>query len=95
MVCVPCFIVPVLLFLWRLVVVPIYKRFFGKPETKGKEAEPAFPFECKGGVCPIKPKDKGEKEKLINDASGDSAVQNADTNKNKEVLAEGDTKKDI
>lgn len=64
MVCVPCFIVPVLLFLWRMVVLPIYRRFFAKPvaTVDGKEkqpaADPVCPFECQGGVCPIRPKDR-------------------------------------
>lgn len=70
MVCVPCFIVPVLLFLWRLVVMPIYRRFFGKPQ----EPAPEFPFECNGGVCPIKPKEHPDKTKLIENASGEPAT---------------------
>lgn len=42
MVCVPCFIVPVLLFLWRLVVMPIYRRFFAKP---GNNIQAKVPIE--------------------------------------------------
>ena len=75
MVCVPCFIVPVLLFLWKLVVVPIYKKFFGKPVAgTDKKEEPAFPFECKGGVCPIKPKAKQDIMPLISE-SGDTTTE--------------------
>lgn len=40
MVCVPCFIVPVLLFLWRLVVMPIYRRFFAKPGNNNQAKVP-------------------------------------------------------
>lgn len=58
MVCVPCFIVPVLLFIWRLVILPLYRRIWGGGKAGENKKEPEFPFECKGGVCPIKPKDR-------------------------------------
>lgn len=54
MVCVPCFIIPVLLFIWRLIVLPLIRRFWPSKQQQGNE--PKFPFECAGGVCPIKPK---------------------------------------
>ncbi|XP_055615726.1 UPF0729 protein AAEL015238 [Toxorhynchites rutilus septentrionalis] len=67
MVCVPCFIIPVLLFLWHKFVQPIVLRFWNPWEKKDKDgkvikAGPEFPFECKGGVCPFPGKDKNKTE---------------------------------
>ncbi|KAI8127886.1 hypothetical protein FF38_07836 [Lucilia cuprina] len=70
MVCVPCFIIPVLLYIWHKFIQPIMLRYWNpwaKKDAQGnviKEA-PEFPFECKGGVCPY----PGAKKKLKDNES--------------------------
>ncbi|EDW58005.1 UPF0729 protein GD16342 [Drosophila virilis] len=66
MVCVPCFIIPLLLYIWHKFVQPILLRYWNPWEKKDAQgnvikAGPEFPFECKGGVCPFVP--GGSKEK--------------------------------
>uniref|UniRef100_A0A182RKB0 Uncharacterized protein n=1 Tax=Anopheles funestus TaxID=62324 RepID=A0A182RKB0_ANOFN len=56
MVCVPCFIVPVLLYLWHKFVQPILLKYWNPWEKKDKDGnviktEPKNPFDCSGGVC--------------------------------------------
>ncbi|XP_073829645.1 UPF0729 protein GD16342 [Musca autumnalis] len=65
MVCVPCFIIPVLLYIWHKFIQPIILRYWNPWEKKDAQgnvikAGPEFPFECKGGVCPY----PGAKKKL-------------------------------
>ncbi|XP_016980273.1 UPF0729 protein CG18508 [Drosophila rhopaloa] len=60
MVCVPCFIIPLLLYIWHKFVQPILLRYWNPWEKKDAEGNvikkgPEFPFECKGGVCPFVP----------------------------------------
>ncbi|KAH8291686.1 hypothetical protein KR018_005600 [Drosophila ironensis] len=60
MVCVPCFIIPLLLYIWHKFVQPILLRYWNPWEKKDAEGNvikkgPDFPFECKGGVCPFVP----------------------------------------
>lgn len=67
MVCVPCFIIPVLLYIWHKFIQPIVLRYWNPWEKKDAQgnvikAGPEFPFECKGGVCPY----PGAKKKLEN-----------------------------
>lgn len=67
MVCVPCFIIPVLLYLWHKFVQPILLRYWNPWEKKDKDgnvikAGPEFPFQCKGGVCPFPVKNKSQQE---------------------------------
>lgn len=59
MVCVPCFIIPVLLYIWHKFVQPILLKYWNPWEKKDAEGnvikkEPEFPFNCPGGQCPIK-----------------------------------------
>ncbi|XP_023174065.2 UPF0729 protein GD16342 [Drosophila hydei] len=73
MVCVPCFIIPLLLYIWHKFVQPILLRYWNPWEKKDAEgnvvkAGPEFPFECKGGVCPFVPGGKKELQ-----ADGDRA----------------------
>ncbi|XP_026462090.1 UPF0729 protein CG18508 [Ctenocephalides felis] len=60
MVCVPCIFIPVLLFLWRLFVQPLFLKFVWNPWAKNdddsKNKTPEFPFTCAGGVCKFNPK---------------------------------------
>uniref|UniRef100_A0A182PL46 Uncharacterized protein n=1 Tax=Anopheles epiroticus TaxID=199890 RepID=A0A182PL46_9DIPT len=56
MVCVPCFIVPVLLYLWHKFVQPILLKYWNPWEKKDKDGnviqtESKNPFDCTGGVC--------------------------------------------
>lgn len=51
-----------------------------------EKKEPQFPFECKGGVCPIKPKDKSPAEAVDQTSGGDQA---------KEKLIAAEDKKEI
>uniref|UniRef100_A0A182K2P1 Uncharacterized protein n=1 Tax=Anopheles christyi TaxID=43041 RepID=A0A182K2P1_9DIPT len=56
MVCVPCFIVPVLLYLWHKFVQPILLKYWNPWEKKDEQGnviqtEPKNPFDCTGGVC--------------------------------------------
>ncbi|XP_035893025.1 UPF0729 protein AGAP000931 [Anopheles stephensi] len=56
MVCVPCFIVPVLLYLWHKFVQPILLKYWNPWEKKDKDGnviktKPKNPFDCSGGVC--------------------------------------------
>ncbi|EAT32602.1 AAEL015238-PA [Aedes aegypti] len=69
MVCVPCFIIPVLLFLWHRFIQPYVLRFWNPWEKKDKDgnvikdgSSTEFPFQCKGGVCPFPVKDKAKQE---------------------------------
>ncbi|XP_002023697.2 UPF0729 protein GD16342 [Drosophila persimilis] len=70
MVCVPCFIIPLLLYIWHKFVQPILLRYWNPWEKKDAQgnvikAGPEFPFECKGGVCPFVP--GGKKANADND----------------------------
>ncbi|KPJ16497.1 UPF0729 protein AAEL015238 [Papilio machaon] len=53
MVCVPCFIIPVLLFLWHKFIQPYVLRFWNPWAVKDADGnvKTDFPFSCEGGVC--------------------------------------------
>lgn len=57
MVCVPCFIIPVILFFWRWLIQPYFIKYIWNPwEKKDKDGniikdEPEFIQKCEGGVC--------------------------------------------
>ncbi|KAH8409136.1 hypothetical protein KR009_008505 [Drosophila setifemur] len=72
MVCVPCFIIPLLLYIWHKFVQPILLRYWNPWEKKDADGNvikkaPEFPFECKGGVCPFVP---GGAKKAASDEDG-------------------------
>ncbi|KAM7347812.1 UPF0729 protein GD16342 [Cochliomyia hominivorax] len=82
MVCVPCFIIPVLLWIWHKFVQPIMLRYWNPWEKKDAQGNvikkaPEFPFECKGGVCPY----PGAKTKKLenNDLSNNTEEKTATT----------------
>lgn len=58
MVCIPCFIIPVLLYVWHKFVQPYVLRFWN-PWAKrdehgnvvGKPEDTKFPIDCTGGQC--------------------------------------------
>ncbi|KAH8399913.1 hypothetical protein KR215_004158, partial [Drosophila sulfurigaster] len=75
MVCVPCFIIPLLLYIWHKFVQPILLRYWNPWEKKDAQgnvikAGPEFPFECKGGVCPFVPGKKKQQQDELNDGEG-------------------------
>ncbi|KAH8335138.1 hypothetical protein KR074_001214 [Drosophila pseudoananassae] len=75
MVCVPCFIIPLLLYIWHKFVQPILLRYWNPWEKKDADGNvikkaPDFPFECKGGVCPFVPGAK----KAADDQQDDKAT---------------------
>jgi Domain of unknown function (DUF4512) len=59
MVCVPCFIIPVVLFFWRWLIQPYFVKYIWNPWAKkdkdGNVIEgdhhPEFIKNCEGGVC--------------------------------------------
>ncbi|XP_059621536.1 UPF0729 protein AAEL015238 [Phlebotomus argentipes] len=57
MVCVPCFIIPVLLYIWHKFIQPYVLRFWNPWEKKDEQGNVVktenFPFTCKGGACPF------------------------------------------
>ncbi|KAH8300591.1 hypothetical protein KR044_007873 [Drosophila immigrans] len=76
MVCVPCFIIPLLLYIWHKFVQPILLRYWNpwaKKDAQGNviKTEPEFPFECKGGVCPFVPGGKKKQPLKEGEAGGD------------------------
>ncbi|TDG42692.1 hypothetical protein AWZ03_010890 [Drosophila navojoa] len=73
MVCVPCFIIPLLLYIWHKFVQPILLRYWNPWEKKDAQGNviksaPEFPFECKGGVCPFVPGDKKQPDRIAGGA---------------------------
>uniref|UniRef100_A0A6M2E080 Putative conserved secreted protein n=1 Tax=Xenopsylla cheopis TaxID=163159 RepID=A0A6M2E080_XENCH len=71
MVCVPCIFIPVLLFLWRLFVQPLFLKFVWNPWAKNNDESekkaPEFPFTCAGGVCSYNPKKSNENTSEVKD----------------------------
>ncbi|KXJ80953.1 UPF0729 protein AAEL015238 [Aedes albopictus] len=80
MVCVPCFIIPVLLFLWHRFVQPYVLRFWNpwaKKDKDGnviKDSGTEFPFQCKGGVCPFPVKDKSKQQEVTGGGESDNGT---------------------
>lgn len=64
MVCIPCFIVPVLLFIWHKFIQPYVLRYWNPWEKKDKDGNvipsdhTKSPFDCTGGKCIFMPKKK-------------------------------------
>ncbi|XP_017018026.1 UPF0729 protein GD16342 [Drosophila kikkawai] len=96
MVCVPCFIIPLLLYIWHKFVQPILLRYWNPWEKKDAEGNvikkgPEFPFECKGGVCPYVPGSKKSPESTDANPDTSEAVTTTTTTTTKT----GETKKEI
>nr|XP_019559814.2 UPF0729 protein AAEL015238 [Aedes albopictus] len=98
MVCVPCFIIPVLLFLWHRFIQPYVLRFWNpwaKKDKDGnviKDSGTEFPFQCKGGVCPFPVKDKNKQQEVTGgDGSSDNGT--ATTTATTTAGGEAETKK--
>lgn len=58
MVCVPCFIIPVLIYVWHKFIQPIVLRYWNPWAVKDADGNvikegPEFPFQCAGGQCPF------------------------------------------
>lgn len=65
MVCVPCFIVPVLLFLWHKFIQPYVLRFWNPwavKDAEGNVVKTEFPLNCEGGKCVFAKKAVEEKD---------------------------------
>ncbi|XP_039430046.1 UPF0729 protein CG18508 [Culex pipiens pallens] len=97
MVCVPCFIIPVLLYLWHKFIQPIVLRYWNPWEKKDKDgnvikAGPEFPFQCKGGVCPFP--GKSNKVQQEGGTTGEE-VPAAAAAAVAETSADGETKKSL
>lgn len=96
MVCVPCFIIPVLLYIWHKFIQPIVLRYWNPWEKKDAQgnvikAGPEFPFECKGGVCPY----PGAKKKLEDGKTEDNSTATPAATETKPVTTgSSDSKKD-
>lgn len=63
MVCVPCFIVPVFLLIFRFIILPILTKFWYKEKNDGQESNqpPELVKECKDGVCTLAWKNQTKK----------------------------------
>ncbi|XP_013191922.2 UPF0729 protein AAEL015238 [Amyelois transitella] len=74
MVCVPCFIIPVLLFLWHKFIQPYVLRFWNPWAVKDADGnvKTEFPFKCEGGVCAFAPKSKKDKETIEQEGQHES-----------------------
>lgn len=71
MVCVPCFIVPVVLFFWRWLIQPYFIKYIWNPWAKKdkdgnviKDESPEFIQKCEGGVCTFMKKPTALDQKL-------------------------------
>lgn len=73
MVCVPCFIIPVLLFLWHKFIQPYVLRFWNPwaVEDADGNVKTEFPFKCEGGVCAFSR--KAVEKNVTEDAQKDSS----------------------
>lgn len=76
MVCVPCFIIPVLLFVWHKFVQPILLRYWNPWKKIDKDGNviktgPEFPFQCAGGQCPFPIKNRSEQPATVNNSGNE------------------------
>lgn len=67
MVCLPCFIIPVLLFVWHRFIQPYVLRFWNPWAQKdadgkviGRPEDTKFPIDCSGGTCVFNRKNKSD-----------------------------------
>lgn len=71
MVCLPCFIIPVVLFFWRWLIQPYFIKYIWNPwEKKDKDGnvikdEPEFIKKCEGGVCTFMRKPKEDEKTTV------------------------------
>lgn len=89
MVCVPCFIVPVLLIIWKKFLEPyvlplVYKYWYGIEYKKDEKKE--GPFNCDGGKCIF----AGKKKSVEAETSEKTTTESVD-----ESSASSDTKKEL
>ncbi|XP_063539896.1 UPF0729 protein AAEL015238 [Cydia strobilella] len=80
MVCVPCFIIPVLLLIWHRFIQPYVLRFWNPWAVKdadGNVVKTEAPFSCEGGVCMF------GKKKLENKADEDKGSEASKDDKEK------------
>ncbi|XP_039758276.1 UPF0729 protein AAEL015238 [Pararge aegeria] len=79
MVCVPCFIIPLLLFLWHKFVQPYVLRFWNPWAVKDAEGnvKTEFPFKCEGGVCTFR--NKPDENKTVVDEKNTELTPKTET----------------
>lgn len=69
MVCIPCFIIPVLLYIWHRFIQPYVLRYWNPWANKDKDGNVVpddntkFPFNCSGGKCTFLAKGKSPADK--------------------------------
>lgn len=96
MVCVPCFIIPVLLYVWHRFIQPYILRYWNPWAKKDKEGnvipseKTEFPFDCSGGKCTFLGKGKLTKE---NNSTNPTTDVDASQIKEAEVLKTAEEKK--
>lgn len=87
MVCVPCFIIPVILFFWRWLIQPYFIKYIWNPWHKKdkdgntiKDEEPEFIKNCEGGVCTFmrKPTAPAANENVSQEVVKDQATKKDD-----------------
>lgn len=78
MVCIPCFIVPVLLYLWHKFVQPYVLRYWNPWAVTDAEGntKTEFPFNCEGGVCAFRRKQVDKELKQEVDQSVETSQEN-------------------
>lgn len=91
MVCVPCFIIPVLLFVWHRFIQPIILRYWNPWAVKDEHGNvvenktPEFPFQCAGGQCPFPSKKSlgtaADKEKTQPNVEEPNNINKSEENK--------------
>lgn len=90
MVCVPCFIIPVLLYVWHRFIQPIVLRYWNpwkKIDKDGNVVETKFPFECAGGVCPypIGAKRNDNNNTTTTSAADETSIADSAINNKKDI----------
>lgn len=82
--CIPCFIVPVLLFVWHRFIQPYILRFWNpwaKKDEHGKviqsPEETKFPIDCSGGTCVFNRKSTNAVTESTSDATNKTEIPEA------------------
>uniref|UniRef100_A0A2M3ZAE9 Secreted peptide n=1 Tax=Anopheles braziliensis TaxID=58242 RepID=A0A2M3ZAE9_9DIPT len=81
MVCVPCFIIPVLLYIWHKLVQPILLKYWNPWEKKTENGdkvessnETTYQLECKDGVCRFARKSSSLEDSTKHSQSNENAA---------------------
>lgn len=99
MVCVPCFIIPVLLFVWHRFIQPYVLRIWNPWAKKDKDGniiphdKTEFPIDCSGGKCTFLAKGKPKAVNNTELATADASIQQT-VAKNEETTNVSNKKQD-